>query len=331
MRFANPLFLILAAVLLLGIIYRETRGTRRTAALRYSDTAPFRSINPSPRVKLRFLPRFLRYAVLVLMLLALARPQAGQQSEEIEAQGIDIMLLLDTSTSMQALDFKPADRLTAARKVARDFVAGRKYDRIGIAVFAGMAYTQCPLTIDHDAALDFLASTAIGMTEVDGTAIGSAIATAANRLKGGTGKSRVMILLTDGRNNAGEIDPLTAAQAAAALGIRIYTIGAGQPGGALYPVDDPFLGRRYVRIPEQELDEATLAKIAELTSGRYFRATDTASLAQIFKQIDTMEKTDIKTLKYTHYRELFGYLLWPALILLGCELALAGLWLRTLP
>ena len=191
--------------------------------------------------------------------------------------------------------------------------------------------TQCPLTADHDAVLNFIDQTAIGMTEVDGTAIGSAIATATNRLKDSPGKSKIMILITDGRNNAGEIDPLTAAQAAAALSVKIYTIGAGQPGGALYPVDDPAWGRQYVKIPEQELDEDTLAKIAETTSGRYFRATDSASLERIMKQINELEKSEIKTVKYTNYRELFHWFLWPAFFLLLLEVLLSNTWLRKVP
>jgi Ca-activated chloride channel family protein len=262
---------------------------------------------------------------------ALARPQAGQKSSEIYNQGIDILLALDTSTSMQAIDFKPANRFEAAKKVAKEFVKGRTHDRIGIVVFAGLAYTQCPLTADTDAVLNFLDQSAIGMTQVDGTAIGSAIATAVNRLKDSPGKSRVVILVTDGRSNIGEIDPLTAAQAAQALGARVYTIGAGQPGGALYPVDDPFFGRQYVKMPGQELDESTLAKIAETTGGRYFRATDSAALERIFKQIDSMEKSEIKTVKYTNYTELFGWMLWPAFILLLLEIALANTWLKRLP
>lgn len=332
MRFANPVFLIILLLLVPLVAWLElSRRRQRRAAIRFSDATSLEGINPSPRVKLRYLPKYLRYAALALVLLALARPQAGSKSEEISNQGIDIMLVLDTSSSMKAIDFKPSDRLEAAKKVAREFVAGRRYDRIGIVVFSGLAYTQCPLTVDHEAVLNFLDGTRIGMTEVDGTAVGSAVATAANRLKISTGKSKVMILLTDGRNNQGEIDPLTAAQAAGALGIKIYTIGAGQPGGALYPVDDPFYGRQYVKMPEQELDEGTLAQIAAATGGRYFRATDTVSLSNIFKQIDAMEKSEIKTQKYVRYTELFGYFLWPALFLLGSELLLAGLWLRTIP
>jgi Ca-activated chloride channel family protein len=330
MRFAHPLFLIILLLVVPVAAWLEFTRKRR-ATLRFSDASPIEGINPSPRVKLRFLPKYLRFAALVLALIALARPQAGTRSQEIYNQGIDIMLVLDTSSSMKAIDFKPSNRLEAAKKVAKEFVGGREFDRIGIVVFSGSAYTQCPLTVDHEAVLNFIDSTEIGMTEGDGTAIGSAIATAANRLKNSTAKSKVMILLTDGRNNMGDIDPLTASQAAATLGIRIYTIGAGQPGGALYPVDDPFYGRQYVKIPEQELDEVTLSKIADTTGGRYFRATDSASLAGIFKTINSMEKSEVKTLKYVSYNELFGYFLWPALALLGFEILLSGLWLRTIP
>jgi len=279
---------------------------------------------------LRSVPDYLRYVALALLIIALARPQAGKNIEEITNSGIDIMIILDTSSSMKALDFQPKNRFEAARDVAKDFVQSRPHDRIGIVVFGGMAYTQCPLTIDHEALLNFLDQSQVDMTEVDGTAIGSAIATATNRIKNTPGKSKIMILLTDGRNNRGEIDPMTAAQAAAALDIKIYTIGAGAPGGAMYPVDTPF-GRQLVRLPDNDLDEDMLAKIAEVTNGRYFRATDTRSLQDIFHQIDSLEKTDIKALKHTSYTEKFHIYLWLAAILLALELALRYTWLRTLP
>ncbi|MCB4792002.1 MAG: VWA domain-containing protein [Elusimicrobia bacterium] len=331
MRFASPLFLLLLITIPLIAWEEYKRRKNRTSSLLFSDALLLGQINPSPKVKLQFLPVYLRYIVFIFLILALARPQAGQKTEEVFNQGIDIMLVLDTSSSMQAIDFEPDNRLVAAKNVAKDFVLGRKYDRIGIVVFSGLAYTQCPLTIDHDSVLNFLDQVEIGMTQLDGTAIGSAIATAAIRLKGSPGKSRVMILLTDGRNNMGEIDPVTAAQAAAASDIKIYTIGSGKPGGALYPVDDPLFGKRYVKIPEQELDESTLLKIAEASNGRYFRATDTKSLSHIFKQIDQMEKTEIKSIKYINYTELFLYFLWPAIVLLGFELFLSYTWLRKVP
>ncbi|OGS18028.1 MAG: aerotolerance regulator BatA [Elusimicrobia bacterium RIFOXYA2_FULL_50_26] len=331
MRFASPLFLLLLAVIPLMLWQERRRKKIKEPAILFSGHKPFGGINPSPRAKLLFLIPLARALAIALFIIALARPQAGQKNEEIYNQAIDIMLVLDTSTSMRAIDFKPANRFEAARKTAIEFVKGRRLDRIGIVVFSGLAYTQCPLTSDHDAVLNFLNEASIGMTEIDGTAIGSAIATAANRLKDSTGKSKVMILVTDGRNNMGEIDPLTASQAAGAVGIKIYSIGAGQPGGALYPVDDPLWGRQYVKMPEQELDESTLAKIAEATGGRYFRATDSESLQRIFKQIDEMEKTEIKTVKYTSYNELYGYALWPGIILLGLELLLSTAILRKIP
>ena len=305
------------------------RGVKKPAIV-FPGASFLKTINPSPRARLRMLPEYLKYAAFFLLIVALARPQTGHRSEEILNHGIDIMLALDTSTSMRALDFKPSNRFDAAQKLAREFVKGRRYDRAGIVVFSGLAFTQCPLTTDLGAVTDFLDQCSIGMTGLDGTAVGSAIATAANRLKGGTGKSRVIILLTDGRNNSGEIDPVTAAEAAASLGIKIYAIGAGKPGGALYPVDDPVWGRRLVTLPEEDLDEPTLTKIAESTGGKYFRATDSESLSSIFRQIDSMEKTEIKTLSHTRYTELYRYFLLPAFVLLALGL-LMRLWLRKLP
>jgi Ca-activated chloride channel homolog len=331
MRFANPSFLLILIPVAFLIWLEIAHRKRKNAAISFPGIENLTKYTNSLAARLHNLPIILKYLALALLIIAFARPQAGKKTEEVSNRGIDIMLVLDTSTSMQALDFEPDNRLEAAKKVARDFVKGRLNDRLGLVVFAGLAYTQCPLTIDHDAVLNLLDQITIGMTQVDGTAVGSAIATAANRLKDSTGKSRVMILLTDGRNNMGEIDPITASEAAQALDIKIYTIGAGKPGGALYPVDDPFLGRRYVKIPEQELDEETLSKIASITGGRYFRATDINSLHDIFKQINEMEKTEIKTLKYTNYTELFGYFLWPAFLLLLIQVLLANTWLKVSP
>lgn len=328
MHFANPNFLYLLLALPLIVWYRWKYLA--SPRLVFSDTKILESIMPTLRARLRNVPDYIRYGVLALLIIAMARPQVGKNTEEISNSGIDIMLILDTSSSMKALDFQPKNRFEAARDVAKDFVNSRSHDRIGIVVFGGMAYTQCPLTIDHEALLNFLDQAAVDMTEVDGTAIGSAIATATNRIKNTSGKSKVMILLTDGRNNRGEIDPMTAAQAAAALDIKIYTIGCGAPGGALYPVDTPF-GRQLVRLPDNDLDEDMLAKIAETTNGRYFRATDTRSLQDIFHQIDSLEKTDIKALKHTSYTEKFHIYLFLAAILLALELALRYTLLRKLP
>jgi len=328
MRLANPLFLLLLPVL--GLAWWS--GRRQPPPTLFFSTFSF---FPGPTVSRRvFWDKIFssaRWLVLFLLVLALSRPQAEQITEDISSRGIDIMLVLDTSTSMQAIDFNPENRLGAAKKVARDFIRERKYDRVGIVVFGGLAYTQCPVTIDHDAVLNFLDQVEIGMTGIDGTAIGSAIATAVNRLSASPAKSKVIILLTDGRNNMGEIDPLTASQAAAALNIKIYTIGAGRPGGAIYPVADPFFGQRYVHLPEQELDESMLQKIASITGGRYFRAKDINSLIEIFRQIDALEKTEIKLPRYSHYRELYYLFLWPALLILVADFLVRHLWLRVIP
>ena len=330
MRLANPIYLFILIIVAVAVFLKERYRTRSDNSVITFPGQGFEGINPSPRVKLAFLPKVLRCLAVVLLLVAMARPQSGQNTEEIYNQGIDIMMVLDTSSSMLAIDFKPANRIEAAKRVAKQFVEGRKYDRIGVVIFSGLAFTQCPLTVDHEAVLNFIDQTEVNMTGGDGTAIGSAIATATNRLKDSPGKSKIMILLTDGRNNAGEIDPITAAQAAGALGVKIYTIGTGAPGGALYPVEDMW-GKRYVKISEQELDEDTLLKIAEATGGRYFRATDTASLESILKTINEMEKTEIKSLKYTSYIEHFMYFLWPAFVLFMLEIFLSSFWLRRLP
>ncbi|MCK9582497.1 MAG: VWA domain-containing protein [Endomicrobiales bacterium] len=331
MIFAHPYFLLLLIALGIYIFIERKFKLNKTATIYLPQAEIFKSAGSTLRAKLSKMLVWIKVLAIALIIVALARPQAGQNKEEVYNQGIDIMLVMDTSSSMQALDFQPDDRLQAAKKVAKEFVKGRTYDRIGIVVFSGLAFTQCPLTIDHDAVLNFLDKIETNMTGVDGTAIGSAIATAASRLKASNAKSKVIILVTDGRNNMGEIDPISASKAALAMGIKIYTIGAAKPGESLYPIDDPVFGRRLVKIENQDLDEATLANIAGTTNGRYFRATDTNSLSAIFKQIDNMEKTKIKALKYTDYKELFAYFLWPTLLLLLGSKFLNKTYLRKLP
>ena len=317
MRFANPQFLFLLILIPVLIWDHFRRKKQKEPAILFPGAETFAAQNPGVKAKLREAAGYLKYAVIALAVLALARPQAGQKTEEIYNQAIDIMLVMDTSPSMATPDFPPRNRLDAAKMVAKEFVKGRQYDRVGVVVFSGLAFTQCPLTLDHDAVLDFIDQMQVGMTGVDMTAIGDAIATGADRLRTSTGKSKVMILLTDGNNNTGSVDPIEASQAAAALDIKIYTIGAGNPS----VVDQPGNG----------LDENTLAKIAENTGGRYFRATDTQSLENIFKQIDQMEKTEIKALKYTSYKELFAYFLWPAFMLFALEIFVLGFWLVKIP
>jgi Ca-activated chloride channel family protein len=265
----------------------------------------------------------------MLLIVALARPLYGEREEVIVSEGIDIMLALDTSGSMRAEDFQPDNRLEVAKRVAKEFVEGRRGDRIGLVLFASAAYTQCPLTSDHSVLLRMLDEVDFGGIK-DGTAVGSAIATAANRFREAGSKSRVLILLTDGRNNAGSVDPITAAKLAHAVGVRIHTIAAGGLEDAPYPVDDPIFGRRYVRMPVQ-IDEETLKQVSQLTGGEYFRATDTGALEAIYQRIDQMEKTRIETKNYVDYSEFGAGLLPPALVLLVIEALLSLGPLRKLP
>ena len=239
------------------------------------------------------------------------------------------MLALDISSSMMAEDFKPKNRLEVAKLVAQDFVKGRTSDRIGMVVFAGESYTQCPLTLDYGVLLNFIRDVKIGLVE-DGTAIGMSIANAVNRLRDSKSKSKVIILLTDGRNNSGELHPLSAAQIAKALDVKIYTIGAGSKGTALYPIVDPVFGKRYQRLPV-EIDEDLLQKIASMTGGKYFRAIDKSSLEKIFDEIGQLEKTKIEVKEYTRYRELFSIFLSLGLILFGLEMLLSNTKFKKIP
>lgn len=335
MRFASPLFLIfLALIPALIWMYWRTRKRRR-AGLRFSDLTIVQRLRPSSVLRYRHVLIALRVVVIGLAALALARPQAGVQGEEVTTEGIDIILSLDISGSMRAEDFKPRNRLYVAKQVIAEFIKGRRSDRIGMVVFAGRSFTQCPLTLDYNVLLGLLEQTEIGMIE-DGTAIGMGIANAVNRLRKSTAKSRVIILLTDGVSNAGAIDPLTAAQTAKALGVKIYAIGVGKEGGAPIPVNDPIFGKTYARNRDgslvlTEIDEPMLKEIARLTDGVYFRATDAETLADIYRRVDALERTEIKTIEYTRYQELFAYFLVPAMILILSETVLAHTRFRRLP
>jgi len=276
----------------------------------------------------RWLPA-LRLLALAILVVALAGPRLGRARVVSHSEGVDIVLAIDISGSMRALDFPPGDRLEAAKEVARRFIAGRRGDRIGLVVFASSAYTQCPLTSDQGVLLELLDGIRIGDI-ADGTAIGMAVGTALNRLKAVPGESRVIILLTDGMNNTGALDPLTAAELARSLGVRIYTIGAGTRGMAPYPFDDPVFGRR-IRQVEVDLDEETLRRIADVTGGLYFRATDAESLARIYERIDELEKRTVESSEYVEFRDIGAGFLWPALLLLLAELGLRATWLRRLP
>ena len=330
LRFEDP-WLLLLGLLLVPILYLYGKN-ENTARIQFSNLAPFREILPSKGVPLRHSLIVLRCLGLGLLIIALARPQAGQKESEIITEGIDIMLSLDTSGSMRALDFKlddlRADRLAVVKKVVREFIEKRRNDRIGMVLFGDNAFTQCPLTMDYGILLRFLERIEIGMVG-DSTALGSALATAVKRLRDTPGKSKVVILVTDGRNNAGKISPDTAAKIAKTYNIKVYTIGVGIEGESPFLMDTLF-GKRYA-YQKVDLDEETLKEIAGITGGQYFRATDTASLEQIYEIIDKMEKTEAKTKEYMEYEELFTRFALSGLLLLLAEFILANTLLRKIP
>jgi Ca-activated chloride channel family protein len=329
-RFEDPGFLLLG-LLLAPILYRYARKTG-TATIRFSTLAPFRQLTPHPSVALRHSLIMLRATGIGLLVIALARPQAGQKETEVVTEGIDIMLCLDSSGSMQALDFeldgKRVDRLAVVKKVVRDFIQKRQNDRIGMVVFGEQAFTQCPLTLDYGVLMGFLDRVQIGMAG-DSTAIGSALATSVKRIKDVPAKSKVAILLTDGRNNTGRISPETAAELAKTFGVRVYTIGVGVEGESPFLMETLF-GKRYV-YQKVDLDEDALRQIADITGGQYFRAMDTASLEKIYGQIDQMERTEVKVKEYMEYEELFHRFALAGLVMLLAEFVLANTRFRKIP
>lgn len=327
MRFYYPYILLLIPIFVSIIYYIKKRKIKNSSGIIFSDIKIFTTI------KVPFGKKILdnlKFVAVILTILALARPQGGEKSSELTKKGIDIILCLDTSTSMRAEDFKPQNRLDASKEVVKKFIKGRKNDRIGVVVFSAVAFTQCPLTTDYGSILDFIDKIEIGMTQTDGTAIGTALLTSVKRLKETTGKSKIIILLTDGRNNMGEVDPITASKAASAFGIKIYTIGAAALGASPYPVNDPIFGKRYVWLKE-DLDEPALLQIANETGGLYFRAKDKSSLEEIYKKIDSMEKTEFKVEEYTDFNELYRWFLIPAAIFFFLEIILRNLVFRTVP
>jgi Ca-activated chloride channel family protein len=323
------IFLLGGLVIATMIWHQWKRRRTRSAAVKYSDVRLVSRAAQSHRRRFRVILPILRIAAVALFVVAFARPRSGTEVREITSKGVDIMLLLDVSSSMQAEDFKPYNRLYVAKEEIKKFVEKRVNDRIGLVVFARYSFTQCPLTVDYDVLLRFVDQVDFGIIE-DGTAIGMAIANGVNRLRESDAKSRIMILLTDGENNAGEIDPITAASLATAFDIKIYTIGAGRPGNAMYPVDDPLFGKRYVYQPTR-IDEATLQEIAQVTKGKYFRARSEEELEEIYTLIDQMEKTEIEVSASIQYRELFHYFTVAGLILLALEVVLANSVFRKLP
>jgi len=329
-RFADPEYLYLFVLLPVLAYWYWIRRGRGSGKIRFSDIGIVKKIGKTTKQHLRHVVFLFRLLFLSLVILALARPQSGSKMKETSTEGVDIILALDVSSSMLAEDFKPKNRLEAAKKVAGDFVEGRQNDRVGMVIFAGESFTQCPLTLDYGVLLNLLESIKVADQEWDGTAIGMGIVNAVNRLRDSKAKSKVIILLTDGVNNKGQVDPITAARIAESYDIKIYTIGAGSKGTALYPVNDPLMGRRYVPMPV-EIDEDVLRQIAGITEGLYFRATNTKKLADIYYEIGEMEKTKIEVQEFTRYDEFFIYFLGLGLLFFLLEIVFANTIFRKIP
>lgn len=315
MRFANSVLLILLLIIPLLIKYLRDQRKMKPGTLRFSNVSRLKAVMPGGWAKWYKMLSLLRILVVTLLIVALARPQSNTGDESITTDGIDIILTLDVSGSMQAEDFQP-NRLEAAKKVAAEFIKGRKNDRIGLVVFAGHSVTQSPLTLDYGVLLGLLDKIHPGVLQEDGTAMGMAIANSVNRLRASEAKSKIIILLTDGVNNKGEIDPLTAANLAQTMQLKIYAIGAGT--------------KRYMQ-EQVDLDEETLQKVADATGGKYFRATDEKSLANIYQEIDQLEKSKIAMKQYKEYIELFPYLVYAALGLLCVEVIATTTRFRKVP
>jgi len=325
--FAYPWVFYFLLIIPLMIAWYIFRGMKTQSSVKYSSISIFKDVPQTLRERLRHIPFAVRLIAIGLLIIALARPQSFSSGENVTTEGIDIAMVLDISGSMLAEDFKP-NRLEAAKNVITNFVEGRTSDRIGLVIFSRDAFTQCPLTIDYNVLRNLLLDIRTGMIE-DGTAIGNGIANGVNRLKDSDSKSKVIILITDGVNNAGEVDPRSAAEIAEAFGIRIYTIGVGTRGEAPYPVQTPF-GIRYQMVPV-EIDEVLLKEIAAITGGQYFRATNNRALAEIYSKIDNLEKTKIEITSYKNASEKYHSWLWGGIILLLVELGLLRTVLRKLP
>ncbi|MEW5957741.1 MAG: VWA domain-containing protein [Chloroflexota bacterium] len=327
-RFASPWLLLLLVLPVLLVVWSWlTRPRPRLATLQYSDLRLTTHLTPSLRQRARLALPVLRYLGLVLLILAVARPQSGNAREIILGEGIDIAIVLDISGSMAALDFEP-NRLGAAKQVITDFINQRQYDRIGLVIFATEAFSQVPPTLDYNVLRHILDQTQvswdIGLDS--GTAIGLGLANGANMLRDSDADSRVIVLLTDGANNSGQIDPLTAAEIAKALDIRVYTIGAARPGPAALPFPDGHIEYR-----DSEIDEETLRQIAAITGGLYFRAEDAAGLQEIYDTINQLERSKVEVRTYTRYRELAAWIILPAALALILEMLLRRTIFRTIP
>ncbi len=328
MSFAQPWLLLLLPIPLLLVLYQWRRRRALVPAARYSSLDLLGGATGS-RGRWRWVLPWLRVLSLTLLLVALARPRFGETEIEVRSEGVDIVLALDVSGSMRAEDFKPENRLHVAKNLAAQFIRGRVSDRIGLVVFAGNSYTHCPLTTDYEVLLRLLEEVDFGEIP-DGTAIGMAVANGVNRLKDVPGGSRVLILLTDGVNNAGAVDPITAAELARSLDVRVHTVGIGALEEAPFPVDDPVFGRRYVSLPA-DVDGESLTRMAEITGGRYFRAVDARALDDVFREIDRMEKVEAEVREWVNYSEFGSRLAIPVLALLLLEMILGATLLRRLP
>lgn len=317
-RFAYPWFAVLL-LFWLTAIFRYWRHKTNNYTLRVGSLNPIRSLNHRSFYK-KWIPDIFRYLALVLMIAALMRPQLGNVTRELTQKGIDIMLTLDISGSMRALDFEP-NRLEASKKVALEFVDGRKTDRIGLVVFGGESFLQCPLTIDYDVLKNIIGQMEIIPEEYDGTAIGLAISNAINRLRDSDGKSKIIILLSDGANNSGEIDPLTAAQFAKEFNIKIYTIAMGRNGRVMMPISNGVFGAAAMPV-DMKVDDKLLQSIAEATGGKFFKADTEEKLKAIWEEISNMETTEIKMAEYLDWDEKFLWFLMPAFMLLALEMLL---------
>ncbi|MFA6806070.1 MAG: VWA domain-containing protein [Bacteroidales bacterium] len=325
--FEYPYFLFLLILIPLLALYQYFFEKTAYPTIRYSQISPFENTHKSLKIRLRNLPNYIRYLAIALLIIAIARPQSYLSRDEKNIEGVDIVIALDISGSMLAQDFKP-NRLEAAKKVATNFMQERHNDNIGLVVFAGEAFTQCPLTTDHPMLMELTSKVESGIIQ-DGTAIGDGLATAINRIKDTKTKSKTIILLTDGVNNMGAIDPLTSSEIAKDYKIRVYTIGIGKIGMAPYPFQTPF-GTQYQNV-EVKIDEPLLKDISKATGGKYFRSTDENSLKTIFKEIDNMEKSIIDVSYYQIKKDLaFGFLV-AALLLLIIEVLLKKTILRTNP
>ena len=317
-------FFAVPVLLVLLYLYKELKS--RNPHMRVSTIAPWKSGGMSVLAVLRHLPFIFRIGALCFIIVALARPRSSTETEKVDTEGIDIVFAIDVSTSMLARDFTP-DRISAAKDIAIEFISQRPSDRMGIVVFAGESYTQCPLTTDRATLINLMKEVQTGLID-DGTAIGNGLATAFARMKDSDAKSRVIILITDGVNNMGEVAPLTAAEVAKTYGVRVYTIGVGANGTAPYPMMTPF-GVQMQNV-QVEIDEDLLKQVADMTGGRYYRATDNTKLAEIYSEINEMEKARTTVDSFPVYKELFPKYAFAALVLLLLELV-TRLLIRRLP